>query len=497
MSDLPHGKKHGDGNASQPAGLGSGAVWSILDNLAQQVLSFMVFVVLARWVAPAEFGQIAIAHVIVTFVRQTVFDAITHPVARTESPTDSLYSWAFWLCLGAALLMSALILVSADAVSRFYAHPQLAQVLAWMSLVVMATGTAAVYEARLVRRMAFKPLAIRSIVSVSLGGGVGIAMALRGYGVMALVAQQVITSCAALALLVMQARWRPKFLARGLPWREFVPNASRVSVTGFFSFLGSQGDTVLVSIFMGSHATGIYSFAKRLVSAIYLVIGSSLLKLAIPAFASAGSSPVERADAYARIVGTTVFLMAPLLAGLSLLAQPMINVFFGAVWLPAAPVVALLSGLYLLLAISQINDHLMFAIGARSIPVQRGFAQTLLALLLGWAGSYWGLVGTAAGFLAAGVLVWPWPQALANKSMNWNLRKLMLALKGPLVATLCMSLVLWSILLHAPQNLAALIVMVAVGGCVFLLSHWLVIRTSPASHDALANLFHLRRPARI
>lgn len=483
-------------NVQGQARLGSGAVWSILDNLAQQVLSFLVFMVLARLVAPAEFGQIAIAHVVVSFVRQTVFDAITHPVARTESPSDTLYSWAFWVCSVAALLMSALILLGADVVSRFYAHPQLAQVLSWMSLVVMATGLAAVYEARLVRRMAFKPLAIRSIVSVSVGGGVGIALALNDYGVMALVAQQVITSCLALGLLVVQARWQPQFPAKGIAWREFLPNASRVGVTGFFSFLGSQGDTVLVSVFMGSHATGIYSFAKRLVSAIYLVIGSSLLKLAIPAFASAGSSPTARADAYVRILGTTVFLMAPLLAGLSLLGQPMISVFFGELWLPAAPIVALLCGLYLLLAVSQINDHLMFAIGARSVPMQRGLMQTVLALLLGWMGSRWGLVGTAAGFLLAGALVWPWPQAIANRSMTLSFWQLLFALKAPVFATAAMTIVLWSILQQTVPNAAALAGIVAGGALVYLLSHWLVVRVSPSSHDALADLLHLRRPIR-
>ncbi len=472
--------------------MGSGAVWSILDNLAQQVLSFLVFLVLARLVAPAEFGQIAIAHVVVSFVRQTVFDAITHPVARTESPTDALYSWAFRVCLIAALAMSALVLVGAEVIHRFYAHTQLAQVLAWMSVVVMATGLAAVYEARLVRCMAFKPLAIRSIVSVSIGGGVGIVLALRGHGVMALVAQQVITSCLALSLLVAQARWRPQLRAKGIAWKDFLPNLSRVGMTGFFSFLGSQGDTVLVSVFMGSHATGIYSFAKRLVSAIYLVIGSSLLKLAIPAFATAGSNRTARADAYVRIIGTTVFLMAPLLAGLSLLAQPMISVFFGDVWLTAVPVVALLSGLYLLLAVAQINDHLMFAIGSRSIPVKRGLMQTLLALLLGWIGSRWGLAGTAAGFFLAGALVWPWTQALANKSVNFGFGQLAIALKSPLIATSLMSLLLWSILLYAPQSATTLAAAVAGGAIVFFLSHWLVIRFSPASHDALADLVRLR-----
>jgi O-antigen/teichoic acid export membrane protein len=486
---------HASSNTGQPGRLGSGAIWSILDNLAQQVLSFVVFLVLARLVAPVEFGQIAIAHVIVTFVRMTVFDAITHPVARTESPTDALYSWAFGLCVVAALAMAALMLAGAGVASRFYAHPELAQVISWMSLTVVAIGTAAVYEARLIRQMDFRPLAIRSIVSVSVGGCVGIVLALRGAGVMALVAQQVVTSCLALGLLVAQARWLPSARAKGIPWRDFLPNSSRVSMTGLFGFLASQGDTVLVSIFMGSYATGIYSFAKRLASAIYLVIGSSLLKLAIPAFADAGLSPAPLRAAYIRIVGTSVFMMAPLLAGLSLLAQPMITLFFGDVWVPATPVVALLCALYLLLAVNQINDYLMFAIGARTVPMQRGLVQTLLALLLGWAGSAWGLPWTAAGFGLAGLLVWPWPQAIANKAMAVGFMDLAFALKGPLLATVAMSMFLWSALQQMQPTAVTLIALVACGAVVFLLAHRLVIRASPSSHDALRDLVQLRRRA--
>ncbi len=487
-------------STGQGGRLGSGAIWSILDNLAQQVLSFAVFLVLARLVSPVEFGQIAIAHVIVTFVRMTVFDAITHPVARAESPTDALYSWAFGLCVTAALTMAALMLAGAGVASRFYAHPELAQVISWMSLVVVAIGTAAVYEARLIRQMDFRPLAIRSIVSVSVGGCVGIVLAMRGAGVMALVAQQVVTSCLALGLLVAQARWLPSLskkdiAGQGIAWRDFLPNSSRVSMTGLFGFLASQGDTVLVSIFMGSYATGIYSFAKRLASAIYLVIGSSLLRLAIPAFADAGMSPVAMRAAYIRIVGTSVFMMTPLLAGLSLLAQPMITLFFGDVWVSATPIVSLLCALYLLLAGNQINDYLMFAIGSRTVPMQRGLVQTLLALLLGWAGSAWGLPWTAAGFVLAGLLVWPWPQAIANKAIAFGFLDLAFALKAPLLATGTLSLFLWSALQQMRPTAVTLIALVACGAAVFLLSHRLVIRASPSSHDALKGLLQLRRPA--
>ncbi|MBC7917464.1 MAG: oligosaccharide flippase family protein, partial [Rhodoferax sp.] len=190
--------------------MGAGAMWSMLDNLAQQVLSFLVFLFLARIIAPQDFGLVAIAHLVVTLARQTVFDAIVQPVARSHAPTDALYSRAFAVCLLAALAIATVVVSGAGLVAQFYRQSELVPVLCWMSLVVLATGAASAYESRLARSMQFRPLAIRSIVSVAAGGGVGIALAMQGAGVMALVAQQVVTSCLALALLVLQSGWRPR-----------------------------------------------------------------------------------------------------------------------------------------------------------------------------------------------------------------------------------------------------------------------------------------------
>lgn len=479
--------------------LGGGALWSMLDNLAQQVFSFLVFLVLARLIAPQELGLIAIAHVIVTFARQTLFNAIAQPVARAKDPSDELYSSAFVICTLAALTLAGLMFGGANLLAQFFAQAQLAKVLSWMSLVVVITGLAAVFEARLIRQMKFKPLAIRSIVSVISGGLVGIVLAYRGFGVMALVAQQLVTSGIAFILLVVQAGWLPRVRLRGAAYGELLPDVSRVGLSGFFSFLASQGDTVLVSVFMGSYATGIYNFAKRLTSAIYLLIGSSLLKLAIPAFAEASDSPDSLRDAYIRLTGITVFLMAPLLAGLSILAKPTILIFFGAVWAPAAPVVGLLSLLYLLFALNQINDFLLFAVGARSVPVQRGFVQTVLALFLGWLLSGFGLSWTAAGFVLASAIVWPWVQGVANGHMHLSYLGMAHAMKGPVVATAAMLLFLFlSLFLFlggVSSSALTLAGLVAAGAVVFLTAYLLVVRMSPSSHNAMNDLLRLRRPA--
>jgi O-antigen/teichoic acid export membrane protein len=475
--------------------LGSGAIWSVLDNLTQQVLSFAVFLVLARLVVPEDFGLMAISHLIVSLVRQTLLDAIVHPVARGPLPSDALYDSAFSACVLSSLLLSGLMLVAAPFIARFYSHPELAAVVSWMSLVVLLTGASAVYEVRLIRAMEFRPLALRAMVSVTLGGVLGIVLALQGHGVWALLVQQLVTSATALLMLVVQSPWRPRWVWRGLAARVFSPDASRVGLTGLFSFLSNQGDTVIVSLLLGAHATGLYSFAKRLTSTIYLVIGSSLLKLAIPAFATAQHQAPALRLAYTRILGLTFLLMAPLYAGMSVLAEPMIAVFFGPAWAQAAPVIALLSVLHLLLAANQINDYLLFAVGERSAPMLRTALQILFALLFAGLLAQDDLRWIAGGFVLASALVWPWSQWRALRHMESGFSSLAHTLKAPALATVAMGGLLLGGIHLTPPSLMSLLGLVVSGALVYGLVHTWVTQASPASHNAFKDLLQLGQVA--
>lgn len=403
--------------------LGQGAFWSMLDNVVQQLLSFAVFLVLARLVSPDDFGLIAIAHVMVIFVRQTLFDAIAHPVARAAAPDDRLYSRAFTVCLMLAVFMAGVMWLVAQPIARFYQQPALQSVLHWMPVVILATGAAAIFEARLIRSMRFKPLAIRSLCSVCIGGAAGLYWAFQGWGVMALVGQQVVTSCLALVLLVVQSDWRPRLVLRGLELRQFVADGFKVGSTNLLNFLATQGDTLLVSLTLGSHATGIYNFAKRLASAIYLVIGTSFSKLAYASFSEVRGQPGPLRAAYLRLLCLTLFFLVPMLVGLGSVADPMVALLFGEQWAAAVPVMGWLAAFYLLLSLNQLNDHVLFIEGLGHFPARRALVQMVLVLVAGWVGSFWGIAWTAAAFVLGAFVLYPWSQRLVNRSMQLSLRE--------------------------------------------------------------------------
>ncbi|HWZ46691.1 MAG TPA: oligosaccharide flippase family protein, partial [Herbaspirillum sp.] len=257
-------KAKANDNTGSGGGLASGSMWSMIDNLAQQVLSFAIFAVLAHFLAPAAFGLLTVAHLFILFTRMVVFDAIAMPIVRSAAPDDRTYSWIFSMCTAAGLLLAGAMFFSAGVVSTIFRAPELHHVLQGMSASILFFGLVRAYEARLVRNMMFRQLAIRSIGSVIIGGVLGIALAARGWGAMSLVVQQVTASGLALVLVVAQSRWWPRMVFDPALTRKYIDDIRQVGITGILGYANANGDSLLVGLFLGPYATGLYNLAKRM-----------------------------------------------------------------------------------------------------------------------------------------------------------------------------------------------------------------------------------------
>ncbi|KAF3998232.1 lipopolysaccharide biosynthesis protein [Glaciimonas immobilis] len=418
----------------------SGSTWSILDNLAQQVLSFIIFAILARFLAPDAFGLLTVAHLFILFSRLVIFDAIAMPVVRSLLPDDKLYSWVFTYCTVTGLILAGLMFGSAGTVSTLFRAPELKPVLQGMSISVFFFGLVRAYEARLVRNMMFRQLAIRSILSVTLGGIVGIALAVNGMGGMSLVVQQVIASGLALLLVVLQSRWVPRLVFDGGLIRLFWADSRQVSIAGLLDFVNANGDSLLVSVFLGPYATGLYNLAKRMTSSVYLVISSSMHKVALPIFSEAQSNEGTLQLGYLKILGITLICAAPLLCFQAELAKPLIVVVFGPKWLPAAPTVSALAILCLVASVVDLNEYLLFAIGRNCFPVVLGIAKLALAAGLSAIFYKFGLLGMSLSFCAAHVLLFPISQIAVNRALGLKTHQTLYAFAPPLVGSIILYL---------------------------------------------------------
>ena len=186
-----------------------GVAWSAIENLGTQAIYFVVFLVLARLLQPEEFGLVSLAGVFISFMMVFADQGLSDAIVQRQDLEPEHLDTAFWINLGICALLAIFTFAAAGSVSSFFHQPQLKPIIAWLSLSFLFNGFSSVQQSLLRRQLAFRALAVRSLVATFASGIVGVVMALMGFGVWSLVAQQLINRVLAILGLWWASDWRP------------------------------------------------------------------------------------------------------------------------------------------------------------------------------------------------------------------------------------------------------------------------------------------------
>ena len=189
-----------------------GVFWTVIQSLGGRGLSLAVFVILARLLTPADFGLVAMAGVFIALLEVLVRQGFSAAITQREDLEPAHESTAFWTNLVLSGFMGLALWASAGWVAKLYSAPDLAPVVRWLSVVLPLRALVAVPVGLLQRRLAFRVLAVRSIFGAFVGGVAGVAAAFAGWGVYALVVQQLLGGLAEVLAVWGAAAWWPRLV---------------------------------------------------------------------------------------------------------------------------------------------------------------------------------------------------------------------------------------------------------------------------------------------
>jgi O-antigen/teichoic acid export membrane protein len=318
----------------------SGAIWIALEMGTTQGTSLLIFAIVARFVTPSDFGLISISYLAIYTFKALVIDNVVMAVSRKQHPSDLEYTTSFWLTLTFAAIAAVVVFLSAEIAEQLMGAPHLKDVMRAMSIILLFMGLARTHEMRLIRTFQFRALALRAIVGTIVGGGVGIALAARDYGLIALVVQQVTTSALSLALLWANSSWTPSFRLSSETAFEilrFMTSTAPINITNIVS---QNSDTFLVAYFLGSSSVGLYAIAKRLRLALQLVAATPINGVVFSTLAEVQEDRERLRRVSRQMIALSSFVCAPIFIGSSSIAQEIISISFGPQWTAAAPIFA-------------------------------------------------------------------------------------------------------------------------------------------------------------
>jgi O-antigen/teichoic acid export membrane protein len=385
----------------------SGSLWTAGHRWLARLVSFGTFAVLGRLLDPEQFGLVALAASVATFMGILVDFGLPRFVVHVTAADEEVRNTVLWCSLGLGIGIGGLQAACAPLIAALLDSPTVEPVLLVMALGYPMSAMYGVLAAFQKRALRFRLLALRGIVAVIASAGLAIILALRGWGVWALVAQALAYAAVSLLVLVVADPWRPQ-----LPWSTAViRDAFRYGRSALgaaaMDAVTSASDGLIVGRRLGVDQLGYYSVAFRLVNVVLDLLVSVVHAVAFPILARTQDDRQLLASAYRRSVTQGVLLSAPAMALLAALMPQLISTLLGPTWASVAGVGAVLAisrGLLvpawfdsaLLYAIGRVRDEFwLCTLGAVSVVVAVTF------------GAFWGLTGVAVALVARSLLLWP------------------------------------------------------------------------------------------
>ncbi len=167
-----------------------GAKWSFIDNISNSGVTFLIGLILARLLTPAEYGIMAMIAIFIAVSNSIVDSGFSNALIRKVHIEKVDYNTVFLFNLIVSIVLYILLYVAAPAISLFFKEPVLIDVLRVIGLILIVNALGIIPRTILVRDIDFKTQTKVSIISSVSGGLVGVGMAIVGFGVWSLVWQQ-------------------------------------------------------------------------------------------------------------------------------------------------------------------------------------------------------------------------------------------------------------------------------------------------------------------
>jgi lipopolysaccharide exporter len=384
-----------------------GIVWSVAAFGASKALSLISLLVLARLLAPDEFGVVAAVAAYIALI-ELGSDIGMKPaiVYEQEQGVSARVQTAFTLNLITAAALTGLGVILAPAVADFFGAGDHADLFRLGALNLLLTGLGNVHDALLLRDMSFarriRPQIARDVVRVA----VSVGLALAGLGALALVVGFLAGTAAWTAWQWRLTSMRPRLSYQGAIARSLIAYGAPAALLQVLATINSRLDVVLIGHLLDSRALGIYSIAYRLPEVVLASIAYTLGVVAFPALARRRArDPALLGEATLQLVRYMSLYALPIAVGLAVLSTPIVDLLFSHAWHDAAPLLVPIAAAAALYTVVFPLGDLLKAVGRQAtivkinvILVPLMIAACTLAAPAGLLTVSWALVGTSGTF---------------------------------------------------------------------------------------------------
>jgi O-antigen/teichoic acid export membrane protein len=457
----------------------SGIKWTSVSTFGRRILALLANIVLARLLAPADFGLVAMAAVVLGFI--DIFKDLGTGAAliQRKQVSEELLSSIFWFNVGFGLFATTAAILCAPLIAVFYKEPRVTPILIGMSVSFLLSALTIVHNCLLQRQLAFVTLAKVEVASAVVSYVVGIGAALLGYGVWSLVYQVVTNSAVFLVLIWFASDWRPRLVFLRSEIKSVMSYSLNLAAFNVFYYFSQNVDNFLIGRYLGSEALGYYDLAYRLMTFPMQAISAVFGKVMLPYYARAQDDLARFRQGFMRSATAIAFVTFPMMLGLLAVREHFVLALFGPKWVPVITLLALFAPLAALRSITTTTGSIFLAMGRTDLQLRWGVFSNLFVISGLVIGLQWGMIGVATGFTIATLLLLYHSFAIPFRLIDMRVAELAGGLKTTALCSMLMFAAIEACDLAIPAALPPgllLAIEIAIGAVAYIVLTWLLNR---------------------
>lgn len=388
-------------------------VWTALQKYSIIFIQFVSGIILARLLTPYDYGCIGMLTIFMMLAQTFIDSGFGSALIQKKKPTQIDYSSIFWWNIGMAVIMYALLYVSAPAIARFYDIPLLSKVLRIQGLVLFIYAFNIIQQNQLRKNLNFKLLSIVSITTSIVALSVTIWMAYSGFGVWALVIQNILTAAIPALVFWITVKWRPQFVFSIQSFKELFGFGFYMFLTQLINEFGKQIQGLLIGKVYNPSTLGYYSKARNTERLTSSSISQVMMQVTYPLYAEVQDKKEIMVNMIKQMTMTLAYITFPMMFLLILCAKPLFILLYSDRWLPCVPYFQILCFAGLAECLQAVNTQSIAAIGKSRVMFRWTVIKRIIGLsfiILGL--FFWGMKG-----LLWGVVLNYWFSFFINSSL--------------------------------------------------------------------------------
>lgn len=360
----------------------SNFIWRFAERCGAQLVTFIVSIVLARILTPSDYGTIALVTVFTTILQVFIDSGLSTALIQKKDADDLDFSSVFYFNFVICIILYLIMFVSAPFIADFYKDSSLVSIVRVISLTLIISGVKGVQQSYVSRHMLFKRFFFSTLGGTIFSAVLGIIMAYAGFGVWAIVFQQLSNNAIDTLILWITVKWRP---IKKFSWSRL----KNLLSFGWKMLASSLLDTVynnLRNMIIGKLYTSadlaFYNQGDKFPKLIVTNINTSIDSVLLPTMSNEQDNHVRVKDMTRRAIKISTYIMAPLMIGLAFCAKPIVQIVLTDKWLPCVPYLQIFCISYLFWPIHTANLNAIKAMGRSDLFLKLEVIKKFMGMIL-------------------------------------------------------------------------------------------------------------------